>query len=78
MDDPFEKPARRYPSPFLANDGLYNDSGAFWRNRNARSRYLKIGGIVAAILLIAYVLIPGEKSRSQSYTSGTRQTSKRQ
>lgn len=70
LDDPFEKPGRRYPSPFLANDGYYNDSKPSWRNPNARARYIKIAGAVAAVLLIIYVLVPGGKSRASSFSSG--------
>lgn len=69
--DPFEKAGRRYPSPFVADaEGHYNDSKPAWRSPGSRSRIIKIGAAITLILLIAYVLIPGEKARTEKTITG--------
>lgn len=69
--DPFEKAGRRYPSPFVADaEGHYNDSKPAWRSPGSRSRIVKIGVAITLILLIAYVLIPGEKARTEKTITG--------
>jgi guanosine-diphosphatase len=59
--DPFEKAARSRPGS-LGSLG-YDDNKAAWETqRDSKSRYIKIGGAIAVVLLLAFVLLPGGKT----------------
>lgn len=63
-DDMFEKPERRsgmYSPPSYANG--YRKPA--WSTAGSKSGYLKVGGAVAMILLVLYVLMSGETARGK-------------
>lgn len=68
-EDPFEKPER------LGAGGIYDTTdGNMVRSQQSaqRSRYLKFGGIIAAILFVLYLFSPATRSSNRGIMTGKR------
>lgn len=60
----YEKPERTsgiYSPPSYAN----GHGKPAWKTTGSKSRYIKIGSVIALILLAFYVLVPGEKAKGK-------------
>lgn len=62
-DDPFEKAGRSRPGSLNAFD--YDSNKAAWQPATpSKSRYIKIFGGIAVAILVLFVLLPAEKTKS--------------
>ena len=60
--DPYEKADRHLDFP--EGRGSLADA---WMNQSSRSRYLRLGGLVAFVVFIIFLLSPGERTRVKQF-----------
>jgi hypothetical protein len=57
---------------FSSQTGHSHQGIATQMNHRQRQRYLKVGGVVAFILLVIFLLSPGERGVVEKYVGGMR------
>ncbi len=74
--DPFEKPDRHNNSATPSSSSFMGDGKSAWMYQGQRAKYLRLGAILAFVILVLFFISGGDRARVGDYVGSENSSSR--